>query len=113
MKKPGLNQKNRFFRFITKKPGFLPTLSHNISGEERPIAFASSTLSTAQKNYLQLDKEALSIIYELKRFHQYLYGRNFTIITDNKPLIHLFKPSAPAPMQAAARLQRWSLILAS
>ena len=88
-------------------------LSHNISGEERPIAFASSTLSTAQKNYSQLDKEALSIIYGLKRFHQYLYGRNFTIITDNKPLIHLFKPSAPAPMQAAARLQRWSLILAS
>ena len=28
-------------------------------------------------------------------------------------MIHLFKPSAPAPMQAAARLQRWSLILAS
>ena len=88
-------------------------LSHNISGEERPIAFASSTLSTAQKNYSQLDKEALSIIYGLKRFPPHLYGRNFTIITDNKPLIHLFKPSAPAPMQAAARLQRWSLILAS
>ena len=46
-------------------------LSHNISGEERPIAFASSILSTAQKNYSQLDKEALSIIYGLKRFHQY------------------------------------------
>ena len=88
-------------------------LSHNISGEERPIAFASSTLSTAQKNYSQLDKEALSIIYGLKRFHQYLYGRKFTIVTDNKPLIHLFKPSAPSPMQSAARLQRWSLILAS
>ena len=32
-------------------------LSHNISGEERPIAFASSTLSMAQKNYSQLDNE--------------------------------------------------------
>ena len=47
-------------------------LSHNISGEKRPIAFASSTLSMAQKNYSQLDNEALSIIYGLKHFHQYL-----------------------------------------
>ncbi len=88
-------------------------LSHSIAGEERPISFASSTLTPAQQNYSQLDKEALSIIYGLKHFHQYLYGRKFTILCDNKPLIHLFTPSAPVPVQAAARLQRWSLILAS
>lgn len=88
-------------------------LSHIIDGEERPVGFASSTLTPAQKNYSQLDKEALSIIYGLKHFHQYLYGRKFTIICDNKPLIHLFSPTAPIPVLAAARLQRWALILAS
>ena len=86
-------------------------ISHIIDGEERPIGFASSTLTPTQKNYSQM--EALSIIFGLKHFHQYLYGRTFTIICDNKPLIHLFSPTAPVTVLAAARLQRWSLILAS
>ena len=59
--------------YDTSAYGIGCVLSQNISGEESPIAFVSSTLSTTQKNYSQLDEEALSIIYGLKRFHQYLY----------------------------------------
>lgn len=88
-------------------------LSHNIDGYDRPIAFASCTLTSAQRNYSQLDKEAFSIIFGLTKFHQYIYGRRFTIITDHKPLLTLLGPQKPAPVQAAARLQRWSLILAA
>ena len=66
--------------------GIRAVLSHLMQGgEERPIAFASRTLSTGEKNYMyaQLEKEALSIIYSAKNFHQYLFGRKFTLETDH------------------------------
>ena len=88
-------------------------LSHQIDGQFRPVAFASCTLTQAQRNYSQLEKEAFSIIFGLKRFRQYLYGRSFTILTDHRPLLTLFGPQQPVPAHAAARLQRWALILAS
>lgn len=88
-------------------------LSHYIDNQYRPIAFASCTLSSAQRNYSQLDKEAFSIIFGLKKFHQYLSGRQFTILTDHRPLLSLFAPDRPVPLHVAARLQRWSLVLQS
>ena len=88
-------------------------LSHRIDGQDRPVAFASVTLTPAQRNYSQLDKEAFSIIFGLKRFHQFLSGREFTIITDHQPLLRLLGHDQPAPVHAAARLQRWAIILAA
>ena len=88
-------------------------LSHLIKGHFRPVAFASCTLTQAQQNYSQLEKEAFSIIFGLKRFRQYLCGRSFTILTDHRPLLSLFGPRNPVAAHAAARLQRWALILAS
>ena len=82
-------------------------------GEERPVAFTSRTLSASEKNYAQLEKEALSIIYGVKKFHQYLFGRKFTLETDHKPLLTILGPQSAVPTLAAARLQRWALILAS
>ena len=50
-------------------------LSHRMSdGSEQPVAFASRSLAPAEKKYSQLDKEALSIIFGVKKFHDYLYG---------------------------------------
>ena len=68
-------------------------LSHRFGADsERPIAYASRTMAPAEKRYSHLDKEALAIIFGLKRFHQYLYGRKFVIYTDHKPLSYLFDP---------------------
>ena len=94
--------------------GIGAVISHvSTEGEERPIAYASRTLTAAEKNYSQLEKEALSIVFGVRKFHQYLYGRRFTLFTDHKPLTTIFGPKRGVPPLAAARLQRWSLFLSS
>ena len=79
------------------------------SGIERPIAYASRTLTASEKNYSQLEKEALSLIFVVHTFHQYLYGHEFTLYTDHKQLTTILGP----PPIASARLQQWALQLAA
>ena len=94
--------------------GIGAVLSHVFpDGGERPVAFASRTLSTSERNYSQIEKEALSLIFGINKFHQYLYGRHFTLVTDHKPLTTLLGPSRSVPPLAAARLQRWALLLSA
>ncbi|KAL5491764.1 hypothetical protein EMCRGX_G017118 [Ephydatia muelleri] len=59
-------------------------------GSEHPVAFVSRTLAPTEKNYSQLDKEGLAIIFGVEKFHNILFGRQLTIFTDHKPLKHLF-----------------------
>lgn len=83
------------------------------SGEERPIAFASRTLSQAEGGYAQIEREALAIVFGVKRFHQYLFGRKFTLLTDHRPLTSIFGPHSGIPSLAASRMQRWALLLSA
>ena len=80
-------------------------------GIVHPIAFASRTLSPAEKKYAQVDREGLAIVFAVLKFRQYLLGRHFEIKTDHKPLIHLFSPARATSQMASARVQRWALIL--
>ena len=77
------------------------------------MAYASRTLSATERNYAQIEREALSIVYGMKKFHQFLYGRRFTLITDHRPLLAILGPTAPIPTLAAARMQRWALVLSA
>ncbi|XP_046854150.1 uncharacterized protein K02A2.6-like [Xenia sp. Carnegie-2017] len=80
-------------------------------GEEQPIAYASRTLSSSEQNYSMIEKEALAIIFGLKKFHQYVYGRRFPLITDHKPLTMILGPKRAVPVLAVSRLQRWAIQL--
>ena len=92
--------------------GVAAVISHVFDNNiERPIAFASRTLSKAERNYSQLDREALALVFGVKSFHQYVYGREFDLETDHKPLTFIFGPKKGLPMMSAARVQRWAIFL--
>ena len=66
-------------------------LSHIMKdGSEKPIYCASRALSKAERNYSQIEREGLAVIFGVSKVHRYIYGGEFTIITDHKPLLGLF-----------------------
>ena len=82
-------------------------ISHVLpSGEEKPVAFASQTLTQSERNYAQIEREVLALVFGVKRFHQYLYGWKFTLLTDHRPLTTILGAKKGIPPIAAARLQR-------
>ena len=82
-------------------------------GSEEPVAYASRSLQSSEQKYAQIKHEALGIIFAVRRFHQYLYGRSFTLVTDHQPLCKIFGPKEGIPPLAAAKMQRWVLILSA
>lgn len=72
----------------------------------RPVAFASQTLNSAQRNYSVAERECLAIVYALKRFDMYLDGATFQIQCDHLALSWLKRLQNPA-----GRLARWALTL--
>ena len=92
--------------------GVRTVLSQVCNGDEKPVAYASRILTTAERNYSQLEKEGLALIYGVRKFHNFLFGR-FTLCTDHKPLQSLLNESKPIPCMASAHIQRWALTLAS
>ena len=89
-------------------------LAHRMSdGSERPISFASRTLAPAEKQYSQLEKEALSVAWGVKKFHSYLFGRHFVINNDHKPLEGLLREDKPVRPMGSGRIQRWALALSA
>lgn len=76
------------------------------NSDRRPIAYASRSLNKAEQNYPTIEKELLAIVWSVKYFRPYLYGRKFKIETDHKPLMYLFNMANPS-----SRLLKFRLIL--
>ncbi len=89
-------------------------LSHVMEGgSERPIAFVSRSLTSAERNYSQLDFRYSLCLEEIPFGSSGLYGHNFRIYSDHQPLKHLFDKNRQIPNLASARIQRWALLLAA
>ena len=75
----------------------------------QPVAFASRFLSQTERQYAQIEKECLAILFSCERFNQYLAGREkITVESDHKPLQSVFQKSI---LSAPCRLQRMMLRL--
>lgn len=77
------------------------------NGVERVVAYASRSLTEVEQRYSQTEKEALGIVWACERFNMYLYGVEFTLLTDHKPLETIYTTKSPIP----ARIERWVLRL--
>ena len=94
------------------KEGLGAVLLHVLpNGQEKPIGFASRTLTKAESGYSVIHKEALAIYWAVQKFRQYLLGNKFVLCSDHKPLLALFGEGKGVPLMGAARLQRWALNL--
>ena len=75
------------------------------TGEFRPVVYASKALNPTERRYSQTGRESLAVLLALQKFHYYIYGREFTLITDHQPLTKLLSSRGnPTP-----RIQRWLL----
>ena len=118
--KAALSTKTTLGYFDPKKPtsifvdgspiglGAVLTQEEELSKEVTPLHYASCPLTPTQARYPQIDREALSIYWAVKRFHLFVYGKEFKVITDHKPLVSLFNNPSSKP---SARIERWLLEL--
>ena len=69
----------------------------------RPVMFASQALTGAEKNYQNLERECLAMIWGMEKFHYFLYGKQFTLETNQKPLVSIYKKHM---VKISPRIQR-------
>lgn len=81
-------------------------LSQGQIGSDLPVAYSSRTLNRSELNYSTTELECLAIIFGVKTFRPYLYGRKFIILTDHRPLSWLFNLKDPL-----SKLARWRIEL--
>lgn len=73
----------------------------------RIIAYGNRTLTECERKYSQTEKEALALVWAIEHFNTFLFGKEFDLITDHKPLEFLFSPKS----KPCARVERWVLRL--
>ena len=77
-------------------------------GSYRPVYYASRKLSNVEKRYSQFEREALAVRWACQKFYLYLYGIEFELRTDHKPLVTVLGVKSTPP---SARIERWLLYL--
>ena len=84
------------------------TLEQTIDDEQKPLAFFSKCLSPAEVKYSTFDRELLAIYAAVRHFRYFVEGREFSILTDHKPLTTAFK--APLAHATARQTRHFSYI---
>ena len=79
-----------------------------LTEEGRVVSYRSRALNDVETRYSQTERESLAVIWGCEPFHLYLFGQEFTIISDRKQLEMIFNnPNTKPP----ARIERWRLNL--
>lgn len=95
------------------KAGLGAILLQQHDTEWYPVAYASRTMTSVERNYAQIEKETLCGVFGCERFHKYVYGRLVILETDHKPLIAISKkPLGEVPLRIQRlilRLQKYEL----
>ena len=86
--------------------GLGAVLLQEYDGVKRPVAYASRKLLQRERNYSVIEREALALIWGVKKFSAYLYGKPFVVETDHRPLSYLYSAKDLNP-----KLMRWFLSL--
>lgn len=76
---------------------------------EQVVSYASRSLTDVERRYSQTEKEALALVWACERFHMYLSGITFDLITDHKPLEVIYSRKS----NPSARIERRVLRLQS
>ena len=76
-----------------------------------PVMAVSKILTRAEQNYSQIEREALAIVWSVKKLTKFLMNQNFKLITDHKPLKFIFDKHKSINAVSAARIQRWAITL--
>nr|CDJ81960.1 gag-pol polyprotein [Haemonchus contortus] len=75
-------------------------------GSEKVVYHASRSLGATEKNYGQIEKGGLTLVYAVRKFHRYVYRSHFTLLTDHKLLSAIFGSEKGVPAYSANCLQR-------
>ena len=83
--------------------------------DNKPIAFASKSLTDTKTRYPNIERELLAIVFGCRKFHTYLYSRSFVVESDHKPLEMICLKnliSAPVHFQRMLlRLQQYDMVI--
>ena len=82
------------------------TLSQKYDGTEKAVIYGGRVLSESEQRLSTTEKEALAIVIAVRKLHPYLHGRQFTIMTDHKPLNYILNSKDPT-----GKFTRWALTL--
>lgn len=76
------------------------------------MLFANTSLIILdpEKNYSQIKKEGLAIVFALKQFQRLITGRDSTLHTDHRPFLKIVRPNDSVPSTKLVRLQRWVIL---
>ena len=74
-----------------------------------PVVYASRSLTPAEKQYSNMERELLVVVFAIERLHHYVYGYTVTAETDHKPLVSIWHKTIAT---ASPRLQHLLLRLA-
>ena len=62
-----------------------------IAQKGKVVCYASRALTKTEQNYKNLERKALGTTWGMEKFHYFLYGKEFTLETEQKPLVSIYK----------------------